>query len=223
MLERGLRCAGVSIERSQLLLWFTVLRWAVLEWPVWRADVQVRWFELHLGFSVLRGQLHCGLLRLHCHQLQPGEQLGLPFGGRLLAPQQRDSDLRGDGLWHSGLLLLGVHPVRRWLWLLCQQLPEDLPAVDGAGLHQRLDLRRRVGMDHLRRLSVKTHRADAVPEGAGTMLDNTVVVWCSETPKGNTHSHQNAPLRTRDSTRRLGGRVGGRGRAWRLREGCGVW
>ena len=157
MLERGLRCAGVSIERSQLLLWFTVLRWAVLEWPVWRADVQVRWFELHLGFSVLRGQLHCGLLRLHCHQLQPGEQLGLPFGGRLRAPQQRDSDLRGDGLWHSGLLLLGVHPVRRWLWLLCQQLPEDLPAVDGAGLHQRLDLRRRVGMDHLRRLSVKTH------------------------------------------------------------------
>lgn len=34
----------------------------------------------------------------------------------------------------------------------------------------------------------------AVPEGNGTLLDNTVVVWCSEITRGNTHSHHDAPF-----------------------------
>ncbi len=32
------------------------------------------------------------------------------------------------------------------------------------------------------------------PEGAGTMLDNTVVLWCSEVSNGDTHSFQNMPF-----------------------------
>jgi hypothetical protein len=35
---------------------------------------------------------------------------------------------------------------------------------------------------------------DAVPEGGGTMLDNTVVLLFSEITKGNTHSHMDAPF-----------------------------
>ncbi len=35
---------------------------------------------------------------------------------------------------------------------------------------------------------------DAVPEGGGTMLDNTVVLLFSEITKGNTHSHIDAPF-----------------------------
>lgn len=35
---------------------------------------------------------------------------------------------------------------------------------------------------------------DAIPEGDGTMLDNTVVLVGSEVTKGNTHSHLRAPL-----------------------------
>jgi hypothetical protein len=33
-----------------------------------------------------------------------------------------------------------------------------------------------------------------IPEGSGTMLDNTVVLWCNELAKGNVHSHQPLPL-----------------------------
>jgi hypothetical protein len=35
---------------------------------------------------------------------------------------------------------------------------------------------------------------DAVQEGAGTMLDNTVILLGSEVARGNTHSHMNAPF-----------------------------
>jgi len=35
---------------------------------------------------------------------------------------------------------------------------------------------------------------DAVPEGAGTMLDNSIVVWGSELGKGNSHSFKNTPF-----------------------------
>ncbi len=37
-------------------------------------------------------------------------------------------------------------------------------------------------------------RLAAVPEGAGTMLDNTLVVWGSELGKGNTHSFAQVPF-----------------------------
>jgi hypothetical protein len=32
-----------------------------------------------------------------------------------------------------------------------------------------------------------------VPEGDGTMLDNTLLLWCNELGKGNTHSRNDAP------------------------------
>jgi len=35
---------------------------------------------------------------------------------------------------------------------------------------------------------------DAIPEGNGTMLDNTVVLRFSEITRGNTHSHMNDPF-----------------------------
>jgi hypothetical protein len=37
-------------------------------------------------------------------------------------------------------------------------------------------------------------KLDAVPEGDGTMLDNTLVVLGSELSKGNSHSHMDAPF-----------------------------
>ncbi len=33
----------------------------------------------------------------------------------------------------------------------------------------------------------------AIPEGAGSMLDNTVLLWCNELGKGNAHSREDAP------------------------------
>jgi hypothetical protein len=35
---------------------------------------------------------------------------------------------------------------------------------------------------------------DAVPEGDGTLLDHTLILWCSELAQGNTHSHANMPF-----------------------------
>jgi hypothetical protein len=37
-------------------------------------------------------------------------------------------------------------------------------------------------------------KLDAIPEGNGTMLDNSIVVWGSELGKGNTHSFDNVPF-----------------------------
>lgn len=37
-------------------------------------------------------------------------------------------------------------------------------------------------------------KLDSVPEGSGTMLDNTVVIWGSELSKGNTHSRRDMPV-----------------------------
>ena len=57
----------------------------------------------------------------------------------------------------------------------------------------KLAVIRRWYMEQLRYLCDKLA---AVPEGPGTMLDNTVVVWFSEIARGNTHSHKNAPFFT---------------------------
>jgi hypothetical protein len=37
-------------------------------------------------------------------------------------------------------------------------------------------------------------KLDAIPEGTGTMLDNTVVLWCNELGKGNSHSRNDEPF-----------------------------
>ena len=37
-------------------------------------------------------------------------------------------------------------------------------------------------------------KLDAVPEGDGSMLDNSLVVWGSELGKGNTHSFDKIPF-----------------------------
>lgn len=34
----------------------------------------------------------------------------------------------------------------------------------------------------------------AIPEGDGTLLDNTLVLWCNELGRGNTHSHEDMPF-----------------------------
>jgi hypothetical protein len=49
----------------------------------------------------------------------------------------------------------------------------------------------------------------AVPEGAGTLLDNTAVLWCIEVGKGNNHAHRDLPFL-------LAGSCGGRLRTGRF-------
>ena len=35
---------------------------------------------------------------------------------------------------------------------------------------------------------------DAIPEGSGSLLDNSLVLWCSELGRGSTHSHNDIPF-----------------------------
>ena len=37
-------------------------------------------------------------------------------------------------------------------------------------------------------------RLSQIPEGSGSVLDNTLVLWGNEVSEGNTHSHQNMPF-----------------------------
>ena len=37
-------------------------------------------------------------------------------------------------------------------------------------------------------------KLDSIPEGDGTLLDNTMVMWCSELGEGATHSHDDVPF-----------------------------
>lgn len=37
-------------------------------------------------------------------------------------------------------------------------------------------------------------KLDAVPEGEGTLLDNTIVLWCNELGKGNSHTRNDIPF-----------------------------
>lgn len=59
-------------------------------------------------------------------------------------------------------------------------------------------------------------KLEAIPEGEGSMLDNTLLFWCNELAKGNVHSHADAPYV-------LAGRAGGTVRTGRFLDfGSGV-
>ncbi len=47
---------------------------------------------------------------------------------------------------------------------------------------------------HAQQFKYILDRLDSIPEGDGTLLDNTVVIWTSEISVGNTHSHRNLPI-----------------------------
>lgn len=47
---------------------------------------------------------------------------------------------------------------------------------------------------HAEQFAYLLEQLDAIPEGDGTMLDNTVLLWVMEISKGNTHSHDDMPF-----------------------------
>ncbi len=46
-------------------------------------------------------------------------------------------------------------------------------------------------------------KLDSIPEGTGTLLDNTLVVWTTEVSNGDTHSTRNMPFVFAGATDRL--------------------
>ena len=63
--------------------------------------------------------------------------------------------------------------------------------TDGSELALHWD---RVLTWHAEQFASLLQRLDAVPEGAGTLLDHTVVLWLNELSRGNSHSHEDMPF-----------------------------
>ena len=80
----------------------------------------------------------------------------------------------------------------RFSWLDIDALHHDLShrADDDADAIDKLT---RINRWYALQLAYLLGRLQQIPEGAGTLLDNTVVLWCNELAKGNVHGRMNAP------------------------------
>lgn len=63
--------------------------------------------------------------------------------------------------------------------------PSDTTSIDEWSTRQRW---------YAGELAYLLSRLDSIPEGEGTLLDNTLIFWCSELAQGNTHSHADMPF-----------------------------
>jgi hypothetical protein len=50
-----------------------------------------------------------------------------------------------------------------------------------------------IGVWHAQRLDYLINKLKAMPEGDGTVFDNTLIVWCTDISTGNTHSRRDMP------------------------------
>jgi len=51
-----------------------------------------------------------------------------------------------------------------------------------------------IGNWHAQELAYLCAKLDSVPEGDGTVLDNTIILWCTDIAQGNTHARRDVPL-----------------------------
>jgi len=79
----------------------------------------------------------------------------------------------------------------RFTWLGIDQGHHELShfADDDAGAVDKLS---RIESWYATQLATLIAKLKAIPEGDGTVLDNTVILFCNELAKGNTHSRQDA-------------------------------
>lgn len=89
----------------------------------------------------------------------------------------------------------------RFTWLDINELHHDLShrGDDDAGAVDKLT---RINRWYAEQLAYLIGRMKQIPEGDGTLLDNTIVLWCNELAKGNVHGRVDAPYV-------LAGRAGG--------------
>jgi hypothetical protein len=83
----------------------------------------------------------------------------------------------------------------RFPWLSPQSLG-DGHTLSHAGDSNTVAKEEWIQRDHwyAEQLAYLMGRLDEIPEGDGTLLDHTVILWVNELAVGNTHSHQNMPF-----------------------------
>jgi hypothetical protein len=80
----------------------------------------------------------------------------------------------------------------RFTWLGIGESHHDLSHLgddDAAGV----DKLTRIDQWYAAQFAGLIERLKAVPEGEGSVFDNTLILWCNELGKGNSHSRKNAP------------------------------
>lgn len=80
----------------------------------------------------------------------------------------------------------------RFTWLGIQESHHDLSHM-GDDNAAAMDKITRIEQWYAERFASLIAKLKAIPEGDGTLLDNTLLIWCNELAKGNTHSRENAP------------------------------
>jgi Protein of unknown function (DUF1552) len=89
----------------------------------------------------------------------------------------------------------------RFTWLHLNDLHHDL-SHRGDNDTDAIDKLTRINQWYAQQLAYLIGRMKQIPEGDGTLLDNTVILWCNELAKGNVHGRTDAPYV-------LAGRAGG--------------
>jgi hypothetical protein len=89
----------------------------------------------------------------------------------------------------------------RFTWLHIDALHHDL-SHRGDDDSDAVDKLTRINQWYAQQLAYLIGRMKQIPEGDGTLLDNTVILWCNELAKGNVHGRIDAPYV-------LAGRAGG--------------
>ncbi len=90
----------------------------------------------------------------------------------------------------------------RFTWLGAKRGHHDMSHDADSNLETK-EMLTLINIWYAEQLAYLIDRMKQIPEGDGTLFDNTVILWCNELAKGNIHSHPNMPYV-------LAGRAGGR-------------
>jgi hypothetical protein len=80
--------------------------------------------------------------------------------------------------------------VFRWLG---QDEPHHTLSHAGESDAARQEMLVDIGRWHAQQLAYLCKKLDSVPEGDGTVLDNTVILWCTDIANGSTHARRDMP------------------------------
>jgi hypothetical protein len=81
----------------------------------------------------------------------------------------------------------------RFTWLGMDRGHHDM-SHDGDDISDTVEKLTQINVWYAEQLAYLMGKMDAIPEGDGTMLDHTLILWCNELSRGNAHSHPNMPF-----------------------------
>jgi hypothetical protein len=81
----------------------------------------------------------------------------------------------------------------RFTWLGADRGHHSL-SHDPDSMADSVEMLTKINVWYAEQLAYLMTRMGSIKEGAGTMLDNTLILWCNELSRGNAHSHPDMPF-----------------------------